>query len=145
MNLSELLIPPPTIPRVALPSAGPKGTPATHGPTMTDMATIKMKFLGDLGNTEFYVSRVTPPVGMTAGQFRGYKKILEQVLLYLASAIRGISNIEHHPYVNQRLSLDDLILSRISTARPPGSMTRPTTASSRMTSTTPSQTSNRPR
>ena len=51
---------------------------------------------------------VTPPVGMTARQFRGYQKILEQVLLYLASANRGISNIEHHPDVNQKLSIDSL-------------------------------------
>ena len=52
MNFGDLLIPPPTFPRVALPSAGP---------TMTDMATIKMKFLEDLGNADFYIGRVTPP------------------------------------------------------------------------------------
>ena len=45
---------------------------------------------------------------MTAKQFRAFQEILKQVLLYLASAILCMTNIEHHPDVKQRLSPDDL-------------------------------------
>ena len=75
---------------------------------MTDVATIKMKFLEDIGNAEFYVNRVEPTAGISAGRYKGYQQILQQVLLYLASANRGLTNIENNPDVGQRLSPDDL-------------------------------------
>ena len=67
---------------------------------MTDLAATKLRFHEDLDSASFYVERAKPPQGgVTSHQLVPYQKIMEQVLLYLNNARRGLTHIEHHTEV----------------------------------------------
>jgi hypothetical protein len=75
---------------------------------MTDLAATKLRFHEDLDSASFYVARAKPPPGgVTSQQLVPYQKIMEQVLLYLNNARRGLTHIEHHTEV-PGISPDDL-------------------------------------
>ena len=75
---------------------------------MADVATLNQGFLEDLGNAEFYLSMVTPPIRMTNRLFKDYQNILNQILIPLLDANRALVQIRDPEDPTQSLTSDDL-------------------------------------
>ena len=75
---------------------------------MADVPSLVARFWNELGDAEYTIGRVVPPVGMNFKQFQIFENNLAQALGELKVANRTFTSIEHYQDIAQRLQPDAL-------------------------------------